>query len=184
MIRPGAAFLAAPIFGATFVPVQVRADHRAGARHPGARRSPPSTLPADGLASMAGFMLVAGEVIAGLAHRLRGADRLFLRARRGRGDRQCDGPRLRRDGRSASGQPNPVLGQFLIDRRDLALPRHGRPSDARPRSIVESYHALPPGDAWLAAEASAASSSSARCSSPPASRSPCRSPSRSSSSRS
>ena len=42
MIRPGAAFLAAPIFGAAFVPVQLRADRRAGDRHSRRSPSPPS----------------------------------------------------------------------------------------------------------------------------------------------
>ena len=66
MIRPGAAFLAAPIFGAAFVPVQLRLILALAIGIP-ALATPCILLPPEGLVSIAGFMLVAGEVIAGLA---------------------------------------------------------------------------------------------------------------------
>ena len=66
MIRPGAAFLAAPIFGAAFVPVQLRLIIALAVGIP-ALAATNFTLPAEGLASIEGFMLIAGEVVAGLA---------------------------------------------------------------------------------------------------------------------
>ena len=66
MIRPGAAFLAAPVFGAAFVPVQLRLIIALAIGIPGLAATE-FTLPVDGLASMEGFLLVLGEVLAGLA---------------------------------------------------------------------------------------------------------------------
>ena len=64
MIRPGAAFLAAPIFGAAFVPIQVRAIVALAIGIPGLALTS-FHLPPEGLATMAGFLLVACEIIAG-----------------------------------------------------------------------------------------------------------------------
>ena len=66
MIRPGAAFLAAPIFGANFVPVQLRLVVALAIGIP-ALSVTAFVLPPDGLASFAGFVLVGGEVMVGLA---------------------------------------------------------------------------------------------------------------------
>src|SRR5690349_19849349 len=66
MIRPGAAFLVAPVFCAAFVPVQLRLIISLAVGIP-ALAATDFVLPADGLVSIAGFLLVAGEVIAGLA---------------------------------------------------------------------------------------------------------------------
>ena len=66
MIRPGAAFLAAPVFGASNVPVQVRLIISLGVGIP-ALAAVPFEMPPGGLATVAGVLMVAGEVIAGLA---------------------------------------------------------------------------------------------------------------------
>ena len=66
MIRPGAAFLAAPIFGAPQVPVQVRLVLALAIGVPAAAVSG-MALPANGIVSFDGLMLVLPEVIAGLA---------------------------------------------------------------------------------------------------------------------
>ena len=66
MIRPGAAFVAAPVFGAAAVPLQLRII-LALAIGIAAQGSVPFVLPEGGLASVAGIALVGGEVIAGLA---------------------------------------------------------------------------------------------------------------------
>jgi flagellar biosynthetic protein FliR len=66
MIRPGAAFLAAPVLGAPSVPVQLRLI-LALALGLAALNSVTIRLPADGVASFAGVMMVMGEVLAGLA---------------------------------------------------------------------------------------------------------------------
>ena len=65
-IRPGAAFFAAPLFGQTSVPVQVRFVIAVAIGMAGYAAAP-FQLPADGVASFSGIGLVFGEVMAGLA---------------------------------------------------------------------------------------------------------------------
>lgn len=64
--RPGAAMLVAPLFGARAVPVQVRLilSLAVGIAALGAT---PVTMPAGGLVTGAGILLLAGEVVAGAA---------------------------------------------------------------------------------------------------------------------
>src|SRR3546814_17915698 len=66
MIRPGAAFLAAPVFGAANVPVQLRLVIALAVGVPAVSASG-MTLPAAGLVSWLGFILILGEVVVGLA---------------------------------------------------------------------------------------------------------------------
>jgi flagellar biosynthetic protein FliR len=66
MIRPGAAFIAAPVFGAPAVPLQLRLILSL-ALGLAALNSVTIKLPQDGVASIEGIMLIAGEVLAGLA---------------------------------------------------------------------------------------------------------------------
>ncbi len=65
-IRPGAAFLAAPLFGAPQVPVLLRFVLAIAVGVPGSLLAT-VILPPDGLASIAGFALVLGEIVIGLA---------------------------------------------------------------------------------------------------------------------
>jgi flagellar biosynthesis protein FliR len=65
-IRPGAAFLAAPLFGQTMVPVQVRFVIAVAIGMAG-YTAVPFHLPPGGITSFAGIALVFGEVMAGLA---------------------------------------------------------------------------------------------------------------------
>jgi flagellar biosynthetic protein FliR len=155
MIRPGAAFLAAPVFGASLRAGAAAADHRARDRHPGACRR---QLRAAGrrLASIEGFLLVGGEVLAGLRSALPSRSAFPPRPRR-RDDQQRDGPRLRRHGRSGERPAEPDARPVPVDPRHLPVPAIGGHL-ALAATIVESYRALPPGDAWLSARASAASS--------------------------
>jgi flagellar biosynthetic protein FliR len=78
MIRPGAAFLAAPVFGAPAMPLQLRLILSL-ALGMAALNSVTIQLPHDGVASFEGVMLVAG----GPCHGFCRADRLFRRLRRG-----------------------------------------------------------------------------------------------------
>ena len=150
MIRPGAAFLAAPIFGASFVPVQLRLVIALAIGIP-ALSVTGFTLPPDGLASFAGFVLVGGEVMAGLA--LGFAIMLGFSAATVAGEVIGNAMGL---GFAAmidptSGQQNPVLSQFLsILATFLFLAVNGHLALAA--TIVESYRALPPGHAWLSAD--------------------------------
>ena len=65
-IRPGAAFLAAPIFGAPQVPVLLRFILAVAVGVPGSLLAT-VVLPPDGIASAAGVVLIIGEIIIGLA---------------------------------------------------------------------------------------------------------------------
>jgi flagellar biosynthetic protein FliR len=65
-IRPGAAFFAAPLFGQTAVPVQVRFVIAVAIGMAG-YAAVPFQLPAGGITSFTGIGLVFGEVMAGLA---------------------------------------------------------------------------------------------------------------------
>jgi flagellar biosynthetic protein FliR len=147
MIRPGAAFLAAPVFGAENVPVQVRIILSAAIGLPAVAQVP-FDLPPGGLATIAGLLLVAGEVIAGLA--LGFAVQLGYAAAMmagevignsmGLGFAQMVDPQ--------SGAASPALGQFLsILGTFLFLAMDGHLMLAG--IVVDSYHALPPGQAWL-----------------------------------
>ena len=66
MIRPGAAFIAAPVFGATSVPVQLRLVIALAVGVPAVAASGMS-LPPEGIVSVPGFFLIIGEVVIGLA---------------------------------------------------------------------------------------------------------------------
>lgn len=66
MIRPGAALLAAPLFGATAVPLQVRIILSLAVGIPAASVAS-ITLPAAGMLSVPGLLMILGEVVLGLA---------------------------------------------------------------------------------------------------------------------
>ncbi|HET8611492.1 MAG TPA: flagellar biosynthetic protein FliR [Sphingomonas sp.] len=147
MIRPGAAFFVAPVFGTQNVPVQVRIILSLAIGIP-ALAATPFELPPDGLATIAGFLLVAGEVIAGLA--IGFAVQLGFAAAMmagevvgnamGLGFAQMFDPQ--------TGGSSPALGQFLsILGTFLFLAMNGHLALAS--VVVDSYHALPPGQAWL-----------------------------------
>ena len=150
MIRPGAAFLAAPIFGASFVPVQLRLVIALAIGIP-ALSATGFTLPPDGLASFAGLTLIGGEVMAGLA--LGFAIMLGFSAAQLGGEviGNAMGLGFAAMVDPASGHSNPVIGQFLsILATFLFLAVNGHLALAA--TVVESYRALPPGHAWLSPE--------------------------------
>jgi flagellar biosynthetic protein FliR len=150
MIRPGAAFLAAPVFGASFVPVQLRLIIALAIGIP-ALNATNFVLPAEGLASFEGVLLVAGEALAGIA--IGFAVQIGFSAAVLAGETIGNAMGLGFAGMidPASGQQNPMLGQFLaILATFLFLAIGGHLALAA--TIVESYRALPPGEAWLSAE--------------------------------
>ena len=150
MVRPGAAFLAAPVFGATFVPVQLRLIVALAIGMP-ALSVTDFALPSDGLASIEGLLLVAGEVMAGLAigFAVQIGFSAALIAGEVIGNTMGLGFAAMMD--PATGQQNPALSQFLaILATFLFLSVGGHLALAA--TIVESYRALPPGDAWMTAE--------------------------------
>lgn len=147
MVRPGAAFIAAPIFGAAFVPVQLRLIVALAIGIP-ALAATDFQLPMEGVASIEGFMLIAGEVMAGLA--LGFAVQIGFSAALVGGETISNAMGLGFAGMMdpASGQSNPAIGQFLaILGTFLFLAIGGHLALAA--TVVESYKALPPGAAWM-----------------------------------
>lgn len=150
MLRPGAAMLAAPIFGAPAVPVQLRLVIALALGIPGLSVTS-FTLPAEGLASIAGFALVAGEIMAGLAIGFAVQIGFSAAVIAGEVIGNAMGLGFAAMVDPASGQNNPVLGQFMsILATFLFLAIGGHLALAA--TIVESYRALPPGEAWMSAE--------------------------------
>jgi flagellar biosynthetic protein FliR len=150
MIRPGAAFLAAPVFGASFVPVQLRLVIALAIGIP-ALANVNFQLPEGGLATIEGVMLVGGEVMAGVA--IGFAVQIGFSAALLAGETISNAMGLGFAGMvdPASGQQNPMLASFLsILATFLFLAIGGHLALAA--TIVESYRALPPGNAWLSAE--------------------------------
>lgn len=143
MVRPGAAFVAAPIFGAPAVPVQIRIILSL-AIGMAALNSVTITLPPAGVVSFAGIGLVAGEVLAGLA--LGFTLQIAYAAAFVGGETIANAMGL---GFSTmvdpqSGAATPVVGQFLsILATFLLLAMDGHLMLIQ--FIVESYRALPPG---------------------------------------
>ena len=150
MIRPGAAFLAAPVFGAAFVPVQLRLVVALAIGIP-ALAVTDFTLPDAGLVSIEGFRLVLGEVLTGLAlgFAVQIGFSAALIAGETIGNAMGLGFAAMMD--PATGQNNPAIAQFLsILGTFLFLAIGGHLALAA--TVVESYRALPPGAAWITAE--------------------------------
>ena len=148
-IRPGAAFFAAPVFGSPSVPVQLRLIVALAIGIP-ALAGAPFELPVDGIASIAGVMLVAGEVLVGLA--LGFAVQIGFSAAMLAGETIGNTMGL---GFAAmvdpmSGASTPALGQLLsILATFLFLAMGGHLMLAT--VVIDSFHALPPGHAWMSA---------------------------------
>jgi flagellar biosynthetic protein FliR len=151
MIRPGAAFIAAPVFGAPAVPLQLRLILSL-ALGLAALNSVTIQLPQDGIASFEGVMLVAGEVLAGMAMGFAvqiGYAAAFVAGETignamGLGFAAMVDPQ--------SGQATQAVGQFLsILSTFLLLAMNGHLMLIS--FIVHSYTALPPGGAMLSNDA-------------------------------
>lgn len=150
MIRPGAAFIAAPIFGAAFVPVQIRLIISLAVGIP-AMAATDFQLPAEGLVSMAGFFLVLSEILAGLA--IGFAVQIGFSAAMIAGETIGNAMGL---GFASmidpqSGQSTPALARFLSILATFLFLASGAHL-ALIATVVESYRALPPGDAWMSFE--------------------------------
>lgn len=151
MIRPGAAFIAAPIFGAPSVPIQLRLILSL-ALGMAALNSVTIQLPQDGIASIQGVLLIAGEVLAGLAMGFAvqiGYAAAFVAGETignamGLGMASMVDPQ--------SGQSTQVIGQYLsILSTFLLLSMDGHLMLVS--FVVQSYQALPPGAAMMSNDA-------------------------------
>lgn len=150
-IRPGAAFLIAPLFGAPSVPLQLRFVVALALGLP-AVAAGHVTLPADGILSIGGMMAITAEAATGLALGL--AAQIGFSAAVAAGETISNAMGL---GFSAmadpmSGATNPAIGQFLsILALFIFLSTGGHLAFAA--ILTESYSALPAGRAWLAHDA-------------------------------
>jgi flagellar biosynthetic protein FliR len=149
MVRIGAAFVAAPVFGAVSVPVQIRIVLAAAIGILVVNNAPVATPTA--VFSFVTFLQVAQEALVGLAlgFILQIAFAGPLVASEAIGNTMGLGFASTVD--PQRGAPTPALGQFLsivMTLLFLALDGHLILVDL----LVRSYKVLPPGDAWLSTE--------------------------------
>jgi flagellar biosynthetic protein FliR len=150
MIRPGAAFVAAPVFGSPAVPVQLRLVVALAIGIP-ALSAAPFVLPQGGVVSFSGVLLVAGEVLTGLA--LGFAVQIGFSSAMIAGEVIGNAMGLGFAGMMdpITGAPTPALSQFMaLIATFLFLAIGGHLQLAA--IVVESYKAMPPGEAWLGAK--------------------------------
>jgi flagellar biosynthetic protein FliR len=149
MVRVGAAFVAAPVFGAVSVPLPVRVT-LSGAIAVLALGTTPIAVPTD-VVSLTTFLAIGAEVLVGLTigFILQIAFAAPLVASELIGTSMGIGFAAAVD--PQNGQPSPAIGQFLstlLTLLFLSVDGHLVLVDL----IVRSYVALPPGAAWLAPE--------------------------------
>ena len=151
MVRPGAAFLAAPVFGSAAVPVQLRLIISLAIGMAGLQVVP-FEVPVDGVASIAGISFVLAEVLAGLALGFAvqmGFSSALLAGEvvgntMGLGFAAMVDP-VNGAHTNAVGQFLNILATFLF----LAIGGHLMLASI----VIDSYRSLPPGGAWLAQDA-------------------------------
>lgn len=151
MIRPGAAFLAAPIFGAPQVPVQVRLVLALAIGIPAAAVSG-MALPANGVVSFDGLMLIIPEAIAGLAMGFAVQIGFSAAMLGGEAISNTMGLGFAAMANPLGGPASPAIGQ-LLSMMGLFLFLGFGGHLTLIGILVESYRALPPGHAWLSAAA-------------------------------
>ena len=146
MIRPGAAFLAAPVFGAASVPVQLRLVIALAVGVPAVAASG-MTLPPEGIVSVPGLLTVVGEVVIGLAIGFVLQMGLAAALLGGEAISNAMGLGFASMVDPMSGASSRVVGQFLsMLATALFLAANGHLLLIE--IIVDSYRALPPGNAF------------------------------------
>ena len=146
MIRPGAAFLAAPVFGAASVPVQLRLVIALAVGVPAVAASG-MTLPPDGIVSVAGILMIIGEVVIGLAIGFVLQMGMAAALLGGEAISNAMGLGFASMVDPLSGASSTVVGQFLsMLATALFLAANGHLLLIE--IIVDSYQALPPGNAY------------------------------------
>lgn len=147
MLRPGAALLAAPMFGAAAVPLQVRLILSLAIAIPAATVNG-MVLPEAGIISLNGFLMISAEIVVGLA--LGFVLQLAFAAALVAGEviSNAMGLGFASLADPAGGPASPAVGQFLsMLAMFLFLATDGHLMLVA--IIVDSYRALPPGAAWL-----------------------------------
>jgi flagellar biosynthesis protein FliR len=151
MIRPGAAFVAAPIFGAPQVPVQLRLIIALAIGVPSAGLSAMS-LPADGIVSIAGLLMIVSEVLIGLAMGFAVQTGFAATLIAGEAISNTMGIGFAAMASPITGQSSPAIGQFLsMLATFLFLASNGHLMLVQ--TIAESYAVFAPGQNWLSAAA-------------------------------
>lgn len=151
MIRPGAAFLAAPVFGAANVPVQLRLVIALAVGVPAVAASG-MALPPEGIVSVPGLLFIIGEVMIGLGIGFVLQMGLAAALLGGEAISNAMGLGFAAMADPMSGQMSSAIGQFLsmlATALFLAADGHLLLIDI----VVESYIALPPGGGGLSFEA-------------------------------
>jgi len=150
MLRPGAAFYAAPVFGMAQVPVQLRLVIALAVGMAGLAAAP-FALPPDGVVSVAGVAMISGELMAGLAMGFAVQIGFSAAMLAGETIGNIMGLGFANMIDPSSGHPTTALGTLLsILATFLFLSIGGHLVLAR--IVVESYQVLPVGAAWPAAE--------------------------------
>jgi flagellar biosynthesis protein FliR len=150
-IRPGAAFLAAPVFGAPQVPVLLRFVLAVAVGVPGAMVAT-VVLPSGGMVSVAGFALVIGEILIGLALGFALQTGFAATSIAGEAIGNAMGLGFAATIDPMSGHGTPAIGQVLtILATLLFLSMDGHLAFIS--VIIESYRALPVGGGLLSADA-------------------------------
>ena len=146
MIRPGAAFLAAPVFGAANVPVQLRLVIALAVGVPAVAASG-MTLPAEGIVSVPGLFFIIGEVVIGLAIGFVLQMGLAAALLAGETISNAMGLGFASMVDPLSGRASSAVGQFL-SMLAVALFLAADGHLLLIGIIVDSYSALPPGNAF------------------------------------
>jgi flagellar biosynthesis protein FliR len=150
-IRPGAAFLAAPVFGAPQVPLLLRFILAVAVGVPGSLLAT-VVLPPDGIASAAGVALIIGEIIIGLALGFALQTGFAATSIAGEAIGNAMGLGFAATIDPMSGTGTPAIGQVLtILATLLFLSMDGHLAFIT--VIIESYRALPIGGGLLSAGA-------------------------------
>jgi flagellar biosynthesis protein FliR len=151
MLRPGAALLAAPLFGSAAVPVQVRIILSLAVGIPAASVAG-IAVPESGMLSVAGLLLIVGEVILGLAFGF--AIQVGFAAAQVAGEviSNAMGLGFASMQDPMSGHSSTAIGQFL-NMLGTALFLCIGGHLALIEIVVTSFRTLPPGESWLTAQA-------------------------------
>jgi flagellar biosynthesis protein FliR len=148
-IRPGAALIAAPVFGASQVPLQLRLLLALAIGVPASGISQ-LTLPEGGMVSLAGAMLVASEALIGLAIGFTIQIAMAGAVVAGETISNTMGLGFAAMTDPGSGHSTSAIGQFLTILATLIfLAADGHL--ALISVVIDTYRVLPPGGTWLGA---------------------------------
>lgn len=143
--------LAAPFFGASNVPLQLRFVLALALGLPVAAIIAPA-YPSEGLVSVSGFMLIASEALAGLAMGFALQVGFAAALLAGEIISNMMGIGFAAMADPSTGQPSPAIGQYLsMLTLFLFLASDGHLLFFE--VLYESYRSLPPGAAWISATA-------------------------------